>query len=208
MHLACLRRMTLAMQLGRHFLASSPSPSHSQSSRKRSWTTDPRASSYPPSFKQQNNADTFPVHLAKAPRSGSVETPQEAMRAFGSSPKRHLSGAHDSRQGSRSGKNKKFRQPGGSSVRSSSVLALPRVVDPVHDAEYINRVHRKVPLKDAWEQNPKSPLSNFLAQVGANPPGYQHEVVKIRGAHGWRQVCVSTFPLSSLILVERRSKSR
>jgi hypothetical protein len=193
------------MQLGRHFLESSPSPSRSQNSRKRSLTTDPRVFPHSQPFRQQNNADTFP---AKVPRSGSVDTPQEAMRAFGSSPKKHLSGAHDSRQGSRSGKNRKLRQPGGSSVRGSSTLALPRAIDPVHDAEYINRVYRKVPLKNGWEKNPKSPLSNFLAQVRAKPPVYQHEAVNIRGAHGWRQVCGAIFSLSSLILVERRPKLR
>jgi len=108
------------------------------------------------------------------------------MRAFGSSSKRHLSSAQGGRQGHRSGKNKKARQPGGASFHSPSVLSLPREGDPIHDAEYIKRVHEKEPLKEAWEQNPKSPLSNFLHQLGANPPEYQHGEVSIHGKHGWR----------------------
>ena len=104
------------------------------------------------------------------------------MRAFGSSSKKYLSNAQGGRQGNRSGKNRKAKQPGG---HSTSVLALPRESDPIHDAEYINQVHQKVPLKKGWEQNPKSPLSNLLSQLGDNPV-YRHDEVTINGNRGWR----------------------
>ncbi|KAF8506701.1 P-loop containing nucleoside triphosphate hydrolase protein [Russula emetica] len=160
------------MQLGRHFVESSPPAAAHTISR-----------SQP--LRQQSNTDPFPVYPAKVPRSASVKTVREAMRAFGSSSKKHFSSAQGSRQSSRSGKNKKARQSGVSSFHSS-VLALPRENDPVHDAEYINRVHGKVPLKEVWEQNPKSPLSNYLAQHGANSLKYLHDKILIHGNSGWR----------------------
>jgi hypothetical protein len=175
------------MQLGHHLIEFSPCPSPTQNTRKRSSATEAHAIIHPQPFRQQSNTDPFPVYPAKVPRSASVKTPQEAMRAFGSSPKKHLSGAHGGRQGSRSGKNKKARQPGVSSIHTSA-LALPREDDFIHDAEYINRVYQKVPLKEAWEENPKSPLSNFLGQLGSNPPKYCHVEITIHGIHGWRQV--------------------
>ncbi len=175
------------MQLGHHFIESSPRPSPTQSTHKRSLTADAHTISRPQPFRQQSNTDPFPVYPAKVPRSASVKTPREAMRGLGSSPKKHSFSAYGGRQGSRSGKNKKARQSGMSSFHSS-VLALPRENDPVHDAEYINRVHGKVPLKDVWEQNPKSPLSNFLGQFGDNPPKYRHDEIFIHGNSGWRQV--------------------
>jgi hypothetical protein len=128
------------------------------------------------------------------------------MRAFGSSSKKYLPNAQGSRQSNRSGKNKKARQPGGSSFHTSSILSLPRENDPIHDAEYINQVHQKVPLKKAWEQNPKSPLSNLLSQLGNNPV-YQHDEVTINGSRGWRQVSCAHSPLSPLISVGRQSRS-
>ncbi|KAI0003674.1 hypothetical protein BJV74DRAFT_478493 [Russula compacta] len=189
MHLAFLSRHCLRpMQLGRHFIESSPRSSPTQNTRKRSLTTDKNASSQLQLLRQQSNTDISLIHPAKVPRPGSVHTPREAMRAFGSSSKKHLSGAQGGRHGAGYGKNKKARQPKGSSFYSSSVLTLPQENDPIHNAEYINRVHRKVPMKKAWEQNPKSPLSNFLDQSGASPPIYQHEEVSIHGNHGWRQV--------------------
>jgi hypothetical protein len=73
---------------------------------------------------------------------------------------------------------------------------LPRENDPVHDAEYINRVHKKKPLKEAWEHNPKSPLSNYLAQHGANPLKYLHDEILIHGNSGSRQVYCTPLPRS------------
>lgn len=183
------------MQLGHHLIELSPRPSPTQNTRKRSSAADAHAISRPHPFRQQSNTDPFPVNPAKVPRSASVKTPQEAMRAFGGSSKKHPSGAHGGRQGSRSAKNKKARQPGVSSLHSST-LALPREDEPIHDAEYIDRVHQKVPLKEAWEQNPKSPLSNFLRQLGVNSPKYCLHEITIRGKHGWRQVYCCQFPCS------------
>lgn len=170
------------MQLGHHFVESPPRPSPTQTTCKRPSAADAHTVSHPQPFRQQSNTDPFPVYPAKFPRSASVKTPREAMRAFGSSPKKHFSSAQGSRQSSRSGKNKKARQPG----FHSSALALPRENDPVRDAEYINRVHKKNPLKEAWEQNPKSPLSNYLAQNGANPLKYLHDEILIHENSGWR----------------------
>lgn len=180
------------MQLGHHLIEFSPRSSPTQNSRKRSSATVTHAFSHPHPFRQQSNTDPFPVSPPKVPRSASVRTPQEAMRAFGGSSKRHPPGAHG---GSRSGKNKKARQPGVSSFHTSTP-ALPREDDPIHDAEYINRVEQKVPLKEAWKQNPKSPLSNFLHQLGVNPPTYCRHEITIRGEHGWRQVYCCPFPRS------------
>ena len=171
------------MQLGRHLIESSPRSQPTQNTRKRSLATDKHTFLQLQLLGRKSNTDISLIHPAKVPRSGSVNTPREAMRAFGSSSKKHLSGAQGGRHGSGYGKNKKARQPKG-----PPVLTLPRENDPIHDAEYINRVHRKVPLKKAWEQNPKSPLSNFLDRSGASPPIYQHEEVSIHGNHGWRQV--------------------
>lgn len=180
-----LRYYIHPMQLGHHHLIEfSPRPSSTQSTRKRSSAAD--AIPHPQPFRQQSNTDPYPVYPVKVPRSASVKTPREAMRAFGASPKKQ-SGAHGSRHGTRSGKNKRARQPGASSFHSSA-LALPRGDDPIHDAEYINRVHQKVPLKEAWEQNPKSPLMNFLRQLGPNPPKFCYDEITIHGNHGWRQV--------------------
>ena len=180
------------MQLGHHFVESesSPRPSPTQTTRKRPSAADAHIISRPQPFRLQSNTDPFP---AKVPRSASVNTPLEAMRAFGSSPKKHFSSAQGGRQSSHSGKNKKARQSGVSPFHSS-VLALPRENDPVHDAEYINRVHGKGPLKEVWEQNPKSPLSNFLAQVGAKPLGYRYDKILIHGNSGWRQVYRNPVP--------------
>jgi hypothetical protein len=206
MRLAFLSRHWLhPMQLGHHFLESSSFPPSTQNTHKRSLGADAHAFSYPQPFTQQSNTDTSPVHPAKLPRSASVKTPREAMRAFSSSSKKHLSSAQGGRQGYRSDKKKKARQPG-SSFHTSSIPALPREDDPVHDAEYINRVHQKVPLKKAWEQNPKSPLSNVLDQLGANPPVYRHVEVSIFGNRGWRQVYCTRSALPPLILVGRRSR--
>jgi hypothetical protein len=196
MRLAFISRYYLhPMQLGHHLIESSPRPPPTQNTRKRFSAADAHAISHSQPFRQQSNTDPFPVYPAKVPRSASVKTPQEAMRAFGSSPKKHLSGAHGSRQGSRTGKNKKARQPGVSSFHTSA-LTLPREDDPIHDAEYINRVHQKVPLKEAWEENPKSPLSNFLGQLRPNPPKYCLVEITIHGNNGWRQVYCCPFPRS------------
>ena len=186
-----LRYYLHPMQLGHHLIEFSPRPSPTQSTRKRSSAADAHATL---PFRQQSNTDPFPVYPAKVPRSASVKTPREAMRAFGGSPKKQ-SGAHGGRQGPRSVKNKKARPPGVSSFHSTA-LALPREDDPVHDAEYINRVHQKVPLKEAWEQNPKSPLTNFLRQLGPNPPKYYYEEITIHGNHGWRRVYCCPLPRS------------
>lgn len=188
------------MQLGHHFVESPPRSSPStQSTRKRPSAADAHTISRPQPFRQQSNTDPFPVHFsvnpAKVPRPASVKTPREAMRAFGSSPKKHFSSSQGGRQSFRSGKNKKPRQSGVSSSHSS-VLALPRENDPVHDAEYINRVHGKVPLKEALKQNPKSPLSNYQAQLGANPLKYLHDEVLIHGNAGWRRVYCILLPRS------------
>lgn len=205
MRLAFLsRHVVRSMQLGHHFIEPSCPPS-TQNSRKRSLITNVHTSSPPQLFSSQNNTD-ISVHTAKIPRKGSVKTPREAMRAFGSSSKKYLPNAQGSRQSNRSGKNKKTRQPGGPSFHSSSIPALPRENDPIHDAEYINQVHQKVPLKKAWEQNPKSPLSNLLGQLGNNPV-YRHDEVTINGSRGWRQVCCTHSPLSPLISVGRQSRS-
>lgn len=174
------------MQLGHHFIESSPRPSSTPTTRKRPSAADSHTISRPQPFRQQSNTDPFPVYPAKVPRSASVKTPQEAMRAFGSSPRKHSSSARGGRQSSRSGV----------SSFHSSVLALPRENDPIHDAEYINRVHRKGPLKEVWEQNPKSPLSNFLAQDGPNPLKYRYDEILIHGNSGWRQVYCTLLPLS------------
>ena len=183
MRLAFIFRQRLRpMQLGRHTIES-PSPLPSQNTRKRSSATEAHSISHHPV-----NADSSPIHPAKVPRPDSAKTPQEAMRAFGTSPKKHSSGVHAGRHGHRSGKHTKAKAPGVSSFLNASVLALPRENDPIHDAEYIDRVFQKVPLKKAWEVNPKSPLSNFLIQFGANPPVYQHVEVSLHGKHGWRQV--------------------
>jgi len=206
MRLAFLSRHVLRpMQLGHHFIDSSSCPPSTQNARKRSLGTNVHTPSPSQLFTPQNNTD-LSVHTAKIPRKGSVKTPREAMRAFGSPSKKHLSSVQGVRQGNRSGKNKKARQPGGSSFHSSSVLALPRENDPIHDAEYINQVHQKVLLKKAWEQNPKSPLSNLLSQLGGNP-AYRHDEVTINGTRGWRQVCCAHSPLSPLISVGRQSRS-
>jgi hypothetical protein len=193
--LVFILRLLRPMQLGRHFVESSPRPSPTQTTRKRPSAADAHTISRSQPFRQQSNTDPFPVYPAKVPRSASVKTPREAMRAFGSSSKKHFSSAQGSRQSSHSGKNKKARQSGVSSFHSS-VLALPRENDPVHDAEYINRVHGKVPLKEVWEQNPKSPLSNYLAQHGANSLKYLHDEILIHGNSGWRQVYCTPSPRS------------
>lgn len=187
------------MQLGHHSVESSPRLSPTQTTCKRPSAADAHTVSRPQPFRQQSNKDPFPIYFpvypAKVPRSASVKSPREAMRAFGSSPKKHLSGVQGGRQSSYSGKNKKARQSGMSSFHNS-VLALPRANDPVHDAEYINRVHGKAPLKEAWEQNPKSPLSNYLAKLGANPIKYLHDEILICGNSGWRQVYCTPLPRS------------
>lgn len=175
------------MQLGHHFVESSSRSSPSQTTRKRPSASDAHTISRPQPFRQQSNTDPFPVYPTKVPRTSSVETSQEAMRAFGSSPKKHFSSVRGGHQSSHSGKYKRARQSGASSFHSS-VLALPRENNPVHDAEYIKRVHGKVPLKEVWEQNPKSPLSNYLAQQGANPLKYRYDEILIYGNSGWRQV--------------------
>jgi hypothetical protein len=183
------------MQLGHHSVESSPRLSPTQTNCKRPSAADAHTVSRPQPFRQQSNTDPFPIHFpvypAKVPRSASVKTPQEAMRAFGSSPKKHFSSVQGGRQSSHPGKNKKARQSG-----ASSILALPRANDPVHDAEYINRVHGKAPLKEAWEQNPKSPLSNYLAKLGANSIKYLHDEILIYGNSGWRQVYCTPLPRS------------
>lgn len=170
------------MQLGRHTIES-PSPLPSQNTRKRSLATEaPSSSRHPPI-----NAVTSPIHQAKVSRPDSANTPREAMRAFGTFPKKPSSG-HPGRHSQRSGKQTKAKVQGISSAPGASVPTLPRENDPIHDAEYIDRVFQKVPLKKAWEDNPKSPLSNFLNQVGASPPAYQHVEVSLHGKRGWRQV--------------------
>jgi hypothetical protein len=120
------------------------------------------------------------------------------MRAFGTSPKKHSSGAHAGHHGHRPGKHTKAKAPGVSPFLSASVPALPRENDPIHDAEYIDRVFQKVPLKKGWEENPKSPLSNFLNQFGASPPVYQHVEVSLHGKRGWRQVWCFCFLTHSI----------
>jgi hypothetical protein len=171
------------MQLGRHTIES-PSPLPSQNIRKRSLATEvQRISRHSPI-----NADTSPIRQAKVPRPDSAKTPQQAMRAFGTSPKKPLSGGHAGRHGHRPGKHTKAKAQGFSSFPGASVPALPRENDPIHDAKYIGRVFQKVPLKKGWEDNPKSPLSNFLNQVGASPPVYQHVEVSLHDKRGWRQV--------------------
>ncbi|KAF8274097.1 hypothetical protein EI94DRAFT_1768945 [Lactarius quietus] len=108
------------------------------------------------------------------------------MRAFSTSPRKHSSGGNAGRYGHRPGKHTKPKAPGVSSSHSTSVPALPRENDPIHDAEYIDRVFQKVPLKKVWKDNAKSPLSNFLNQLGASHPVYQHVEVSLYGKRGWR----------------------
>ena len=177
------RQRLRLMQLGRHTIES-PSPLPSHNTRKRSLATE--AHNVP--RHHPISVDPSPIQPAKVLRPDSAKNPQEAMRAFGTSPKKHSSGVHAGRHGHRSGKHTKAKAPGVSSFSSSSALSLPRENDPIHDAEYIDRVFQKVPLKKGWEVNPRSPLSNFLNHLGANPLVYQHVEVNLRGKHGWRQV--------------------
>ena len=177
------RQWLRPMQLGRHTIES-PSLVPSQNTRKRSSA----AEAHNISRHRPINTDSSLIHQAKVPRPDSAKTPQEAMRAFGTSSKRHSSGGHAGRHGHRSGKPTKAKVPGVSPFHSASVPVLPRENDPIHDAEYIDRVFQKVPLKKVWKENPKSPLSNFLNQVGASPPVYRHVEVNLHGKRGWRQV--------------------
>ncbi|KAH9023758.1 P-loop containing nucleoside triphosphate hydrolase protein [Lactarius hengduanensis] len=168
------RQRLRPMQLGRHTIES-PSPLPPQNTRKRSSVTEAHNISRHHSI----SVDSSLTHLAKVPRPDSAKTPQEAMRAFNTSPKKHSFGVHAGRHGHRSGKHTKAKASG-------SILALPRENDPIHDAEYIDRVFQQVALKKAWDVNPKSPLSNFLNQVGANSPVYRHIEVSLHGKRGWR----------------------
>jgi hypothetical protein len=177
------RQRLRPMQLGRHTIES-PSSLPLHNTRKRSLATE----AHNISRHHPINVDSSPIQPAKVPRPDSAKTPQEAMRAFGTSPKKHSSGAHAGHHGHRSGKHTKAKAPGVSPFLTASVPALPRENDPIHDAEYIDRVVQKVPLKKAWKENPKSPLSNFLNQFGANTPVYQHVEINLHGKRGWRQV--------------------
>ncbi len=189
MRLASVFRQRLRpVQIGRHTIEPHSPLVLSQNERKRSSPTEAHHISRRHISGYPFNVDSSPIHLAKVPRSDSAKTPQEAMRAFATSPKRHSSGLHAGRYGHRSGRHAKAKVPGGSPFHSASIHALPRENDPIHDAEYIVRVFQKVPLKKVWEENPKSPLWNFLHQVGTHPPTYHHVEVSLHGKPGWRQV--------------------
>lgn len=65
------------------------------------------------------------------------------------------SGPHSSRgRQKQKGKQRAIHQP--------NIAVLP---EPLHDAEYIRATYKTKTLKGDWEQNPKSPLTNFLVNT-------------------------------------------
>ncbi|CCM07097.1 uncharacterized protein FIBRA_09424 [Fibroporia radiculosa] len=77
---------------------------------------------------------------------------------------------------------------GGKSRRGKASAMLPKTLpDPFCDEAYIARTYRIKPLKPVWEENPKSPLANFLNSKWSRQPEY--ETIQGIGANGktlWR----------------------
>lgn len=93
---------------------------------------------------------------------------------------------------------------GGSSFRRAPkqdrfhpLYSIPQPDDPVHDLLYLQRNYDMTGLKPSWEDNPKSPLSNYCLDIGVTLPKYQTKDVLIDGKPGFRYVLL----LSILILL-------
>lgn len=65
------------------------------------------------------------------------------------------------------GRNRKGKKGSGSAVPTQT---LP---DPMYDEAYIAQIYRKKNLKSVWEENPKSPLANFMNQRLKKQPAYE-----------------------------------
>ncbi|KAA1471478.1 P-loop containing nucleoside triphosphate hydrolase protein [Dentipellis sp. KUC8613] len=112
----------------------------------------------------------------------------ESSRASGASSR---SGSHRAPRGGptrSSGKSRGSKNSKGHSGGSASVLALPQVDDPIHDLSFITKTYKSKDLKKAWEENPKSPLSNFLSAWKGTQPTYQLQPITLNGKSGWRAV--------------------
>jgi hypothetical protein len=70
--------------------------------------------------------------------------------------------------------------------KSVPLLSLPQPDQPLHDLEYIRQTYRIKDLKKQWEENPKSPLSNYYTMAKDSQPKYELEAVLIYGKSGWR----------------------
>lgn len=95
-------------------------------------------------------------------------------------------------------RNSRLHRTGGPSYRKpakedriASLYALPQPDDPIHDLAYLQRTYDTTGLKQPWMQNPKSPISNYCADVGVPAPKYETKEVLIDGKLGFRYV----FPL-------------
>ncbi|KAI0047834.1 P-loop containing nucleoside triphosphate hydrolase protein [Auriscalpium vulgare] len=114
------------------------------------------------------------------------------MRSFASSSKKTAHGPSGrSSRGHRSHKPSGLSKSGstGFSNRGGRApgLVLPTPSDPVNDADYIKKTYASAtPLKKAWEDNPKSPLSNFMMTTVSRQPSYSYQEALINGKSGWR----------------------
>lgn len=81
------------------------------------------------------------------------------------------------------GRNRKGKKGSGSAVPTQT---LP---DPMYDEAYIAQIYRKKNLKSVWEENPKSPLANFMNQRLKKQPAYESiQGIAGNGKTVWRCV--------------------
>ncbi|KAI0322332.1 P-loop containing nucleoside triphosphate hydrolase protein [Amylostereum chailletii] len=111
------------------------------------------------------------------------------MRAFSSSKPASGSSSHRAPRGFRSnkaGSSKPSGSKGGQSSKANKETALPQPDGPVHDFNYIKETYQTRPLKKTLEDNPKSPLSNWLKAYEHNPPAYKLQEINLNGKRGYR----------------------
>jgi len=71
-------------------------------------------------------------------------------------------------------------------LKSVPLLSLPQPDKPLHDLDFIKQTFYTRGLKKQWEDNPKSPLSNYYTMSKDSQPKYGMQAVLIHGKSGWR----------------------
>ncbi|THH16895.1 hypothetical protein EW146_g3827 [Bondarzewia mesenterica] len=118
----------------------------------------------------------------KAPR---VEKRQSSPSSMPPSPLPNPSTSHRSQRGHRAAKPFGILGPS-SREKTPLLLSLPQPGHHIHDLTYIRQTHRLKDLKKHWEENPKSPLTDYAMNIGAKAPSYDAQMILIHGRQGWR----------------------
>ncbi|THH34131.1 hypothetical protein EUX98_g91 [Antrodiella citrinella] len=76
---------------------------------------------------------------------------------------------------------------------------LPPFVGPVHDKAYIEATFKTKPIKQEWQDNPKSPISNFMMAKHNVSLTYQNVQMVLGNSSIWRSTVILPIPEETVV---------